>query len=292
MARDIAVIFAIAVLLFTVSCGGNAEAEKPSSVETNIASPTELPRNFQPPAQPSPAMPNLQAEITDDRFKSTNSELGKFDFRNNTYPMPRGWQHPDGKEITLENGKVKPIEVPIEEDMSNEEKAARRAARRIGLSYVTTRYFDVNGDGNDEAIVILKVETGGAAIPQLVYIYEWKNSGPELIWYFRTGDRADGGLKDLRMENGLFTVEMYGQDRFLLGETETNKITGDEEQICCPTFFTRTQYKWNGRNFQMQGKRLSYEMANLSKPPLENFGEIMNDPVKSKKYLDSKPAFK
>jgi hypothetical protein len=38
----------------------------------------------------------------------------------------------------------------------------------------------------------------------------------------------------------------------------------------------------------MQGKRLSYEIANPSKPPLENFGEIMNDPVKSKKYLEAK----
>ena len=270
------------------ACRSSVEAgpQESNTTEQPVAQ-AEPPKASQPPAQASPAVPTLQTEITDDRFKSTNADIGKFNFKNYTYPMPRGWQHPDGKEITLENGKVKPVEVVIDEEMPDEEKAARRAARRIGLSYVTTRYFDVNGDGNDEAIVILKVETGGSAIPQLVYIFEWKDSAPELIWYFRTGDRADGGLKDLRMENGLFTVELFGQDRFLLGETETNKITGDEEQICCPTFFTRTQYKWNGRSLQMQGKRLSYEIANPSKPPLENFGEIMNDPVKSKKYLDA-----
>jgi hypothetical protein len=136
--------------------------------------------------------------------------------------------------------------------MSDEMRAEAKASRRIGMSYVTTRFIDLTGDGKDEAVVILKVETAGSAIPQLVYVYEWKDGKPELIWNFRTGDRADGGLKDIRVENGVVVVELYGQDRFLLGETETSKITGDEEQLCCPLFFTRTNYKWNGRTFLLQ----------------------------------------
>ncbi|MGH9946724.1 MAG: hypothetical protein ACRD6X_05950 [Pyrinomonadaceae bacterium] len=232
---------------------------------------------------PSPAFPDLQVSITDDRFKSTNSEIGKFDFRNFTYPLPRGWQHPEAKEITLENGRVKPVAVGVGDDMSDEEKAERKASRRIGMSYVSTRFLDVTGDGHDEAVVILKVETGGSAIPQLVYIYEWKDEKPELIWNFRTGDRADGGLKDIRTKDSLLTVELYGQDRFLLGELETGKITGDEEQLCCPTFFTRTKYKWNGKNFLMQGKRLTYEVENPTASPLENYGDIVNNPQKPKK---------
>ncbi len=71
-------------------------------------------------------------------------------------------------------------------------------------------------------------------------------------------------------------VELYGQDRFLLGETETGKITGDEEQLCCPTYFTRTAYKWNGKNFLMQRKRLTYSTADLSTTPLENYGDVVN----------------
>jgi hypothetical protein len=156
------------------------------------------------------------------------------------------------------------------------------------MSYVTTRFLDADGDGQDEAAVILKIETGGSAIPQLVYIYAWKDGQPELRWNFRTGDRADGGLKDLRAENGELVVDLYGQDRFLLGQYETGKITGDEEQICCPLFYTRSFYKWNGRNFQLQRKRLTYDIANPSAPPLENFGDIMNDPVKGKKYLEGR----
>lgn len=149
---------------------------------------------------------------------------------------------------------------------------------KIGLSYETTRFFDITGDGQEEAIVILKIVTAGSAIPQLVYIYTWKDDAPELIWNFRTGDRADGGLKDLRPEEGMLLVEIYGQDRFLLGEVETGKITGDEEQLCCPTHFTRTRYKWNGKNFLMQGKRMTYAVADPNAPPIENLGDIVNDP--------------
>ena len=162
--------------------------------------------------------------------------------------------------------------------MTPEEKAERAPARRIGMSYVTTKYLDVTGDGQDEAVVILKVETGGAAIPQLVYVYEWKDGKPELLWNFRTGDRADGGLKDIRVENGELVVELYGQDRFLLGETETGKITGDEEQLCCPIFFTRTFYKWNGKTFRCRENASPIQSRTRPTFPSENLGDIVNDP--------------
>lgn len=225
-------------------------------------------------ATPTPAPPDLQAELLDDRNKTTQSPLGTFDFKNHTYELPRGWQNPDGTtEITLVNGKVAPVEAATSEDMDPETKAAVKAERRIGMSYVTTKYFDITGDGEDEALVILKIETAGSAIPQLVYVFTWKDGKPELIWPFRTGDRADGGLKDLRAENGELVVELYGRDRFILGQTETGKITGDEEQLCCPTFFTRSRYKWNGKNFLMQGKRLTFSVEDPNAAPQENLIE-------------------
>lgn len=282
--KEIAGCFAIAVLLSTMSCGGSAEAEN-AAVETPVvATPAETVRSFQlPQEKPSPLIPNLQAELLDERGKTTTSPLGTFDFKNFTYPLPRGWQHADGDELTLSNGRLDPKFQDVAEEMTPEEKAEKKAARRIGMSYVATKFLDVTGDGFDDAAVILKIETGGAAIPQLVYLYEWKDGKPELLWNFRTGDRADGGLKDLRIENGELVIELYGQDRFLLGQTETGKITGDEEQLCCPIFFTRTRYKWNGKNFLMQKKRLTYSIESPSEPPVENLGDIVNNPSKSKK---------
>lgn len=277
--KEIALAAAIAVLLFASACRTSTEAES-DAVHAEASAPAAAP---QPSPSPSPDIPNLQSEILDDRFKESTSPLSSFDFKNFTYPLPHGWQNPDGTDLTLMDGKRVPISKFVTDDMEDDEKAEARAMRRIGMSYVTTRYLDMTGDGQDEAIVILKVETTGNAIPQLVYVYEWKDGKPELIWNFRTGDRADGGLKDIRVENGEIVIELYGQDRFLLGETETSKITGDEEQLCCPTFFTRTLYKWNGKNFQLQKKRLTYSMADKSQPPQENMIEAIEAQTRGKK---------
>jgi hypothetical protein len=245
-------LFAI-ILLFS-ACGGTVET---ASTETNAA-PTVAVESTATP-EPSPKIPNLQDELTDDRNKRTDAPIGKFDFKNYTYPLPRGWQDSDGKEVELINGK-RPME------MSEE-------VERIGLSYVTTKFFDVTGDGQDDAFVILKIETGGGAIPQLVYVFQWKENQPEMIWYFRTGDRADGGLKDIRAENGEVVIELFGQDRYIVGELDTAKVTGDEEQLCCPTHFTKSRYKWNGSAFRLEGKRLTYLTADKNAPPIENMVE-------------------
>ncbi len=276
-------LLAIAVLLFLAGCGYQAD----SSVETNdVQAPTPLSATVSPETEAEPVteplFPDLQAEFTDPRFSSTPSPIGTFDFLHHSFPLPRGWQNPDGSEIELTNGKVDAVPGTAPEDVSDEEKARLRAERRIGMSHVATRYFDATGDGQDEAIIILKIETTGNALPHVVYVYEWKEDQPELIWHFRTGDRADGGLKDIRPENGEVVVELYGQDRFLLGEVETGKITGDEVQLCCPTFFTRTVYKYNGRDFLRQGDRLTYAVGDPTTPPLKNYGEVVNEKLKKK----------
>jgi hypothetical protein len=280
--RDMAATVAIVVLLLTTSCKRAEESPKLDAGPT----PAAIVNNFdgkETTASPSPAIPNLQLEILENRNKTSASPLASIDFRNYSYPLPRGWQNPDNSDARLTNGRLEPIAVDIHEEMSDEEKVAARSARRIGMSYVTTKYMDVTGDGQDEAFVILKIETTGSAIPQIVYVYTWKNDNPELIWYFGTGDRADGGLKDLHAEDGKLVVELYGQDRFLLGEAETHKITDDEEQLCCPTYFTRTAYKWNGKNFQMDKDRWTYAVADPAAAPQRNLGEIVNAKGKPQK---------
>jgi hypothetical protein len=151
------------------------------------------------------------------------------------------------------------------------------------MSYVTTLFGEASGDDSDEAFVILKIDTGGSAIPQIIYVYSWKDNQPELIWNFRTGDRADGGLKNIWAENGSVVIELYGQDRYILGDTETMKITGDEEQISFPTYFTKTVYKWNGNIFRLEGKRLTYKTADENAPPVENMAEITESQNREKK---------
>ena len=271
-------MFRFVILLILLSCllvacsrtEPNATAPAPAEVPASSPAPSPSP-------SPSPAIPNLQSELLNDDNSSTTSPIGNFDFKNYTYELPRGWQNPDGtSELTLKDGRIAPVTTQVNESMDDDQKMVARSQRRIGMSFVTTKFFDVTGDGQDEAIVVLKVETEGSAIPQLVYVFEWKGGKPELIWPFRTGDRADGGLKSIRGENGMLVVELYGQDRFLLGQTETGKITDDVEQLCCPTYFTRTAYKWNGKSFLMQGKRLTYSLSDPTSAPIENLGEKVN----------------
>jgi hypothetical protein len=265
---QITAVFLLLVSVFSFSaCGGKVQTAPP---EANTAPTVAVNSITTPePSPPLPKIPNLQAELLDDRSKTTDSPIGKFDFRNFSYPLPRGWQDSDGAEVELVNGK-RPLELTEDE-------------KRIGMSYSTTKFLDVNGDGQDEAVVILKIDTGGSAIPHLVYIFTWKDSEPELLWNFRTGDRADGGLKDIRVENGETVIELFGQDRYIVGELDTAKITGDEEQLCCPTHFTKSRYKWNGNVFRLEGKRLTFSTADKNAPPVENMVEASEKQNSGKK---------
>lgn len=265
------------------SCGTKTETTNDFTqvASVPVATPTPVP-------SPTSAIPDLQSELLDDRNISSTSPIAKFDFRSYTYELPRGWQNPDGTdEITLTDGRAEPTEANANSKRADkttnkdkEKEADATSLRRIGMTLVATKFFDVTGDGDDEAIVILKIETGGSAIPQIVHVFSWKNGAPELIWPFRTGDRADGGLKNIYATGGNLVVELYGQDRFLLGQIETGKIGDDVEQLCCPTHFTRTIYKWNGKNFLLQGKRLTYLTSDPTVTPQENLGDAAQ---KSKK---------
>jgi hypothetical protein len=261
-AQITAIYLLLGFLILFSACGNKAET---AQNETNISPFISVNTNPTPGPSPAPKIPNLQAEFLAKDDKTTNSPLAGFDFKNYTYPLPRGWQDTDAKEAVLENG------------------LRRRSEEKIGLSYVTTKFGDATGDRIDEAFVVLKIQTAGAAIPQIVYVFTLKEEKPELIWFFRTGDRADGGLKNIYTENGEVLVELFGQDRFVLGEVETSKITGDEEQLCCPIFFSRTRYKYNGKDFLLQGKRLTFSMQDKNAPPVQNMGEIVNAKEKSKK---------
>src|SRR4051794_1122149 len=207
-------LISFAAAMFS-ACGPGSETKQNAAPTAEVPPAPPVPTATPPP---TPAVPNLQSEFLNSPDKTTSAPIGQFDFKNYTYELPRGWQNPDGTtDITLTNGKIAPVEGKVSESMSDEEKAEAKSHRRIGLSYVTTKFLDVTGDGEDEALVILKIETAGSAVPQLVYVFTWRGGKPEVIWPFRTGDRADGGLNDLRAENGELVIELYGQDRFIMG---------------------------------------------------------------------------
>jgi hypothetical protein len=240
-------------LLACIAAAFSAGACALGGAESGNQTPVRKPQNY---VRPSPEVPVAELELVDKRNSRTDSAIGKFDFKNFTYPLPRGWQDADGGELTLVDGR------------------RRTTEEKIGMEYLSTKYFDATGNGEDDAVVILRIGTAGSAIPHIVYLFEWKEGEPNLIWYFRTGDRADGGLKNIYPDGGDVAVELFGKDRYIFGEMETLKITGDEVQLCCPTHFTKTKYKWRNGSFYMDGDRLTYPVGNSDAEPVVNMGEL------------------
>ena len=92
----------ICVCIFS-ACGnsvetsaGNNSTENPQIQQTTNNSNSENQTNNY-----ASQVPNLQAEIFAQKNTKTDSPLGAFDFKNHTYPFPRGWQDNDSKEFML-----------------------------------------------------------------------------------------------------------------------------------------------------------------------------------------------
>ena len=118
------------------------------------------------------------------------------------------------------------------------------------ISLVDVVYEDITGDGKEDAIVVLYERVAGTAIPYYVYIFSMNSDRTRLLWGFAAGDRADGGLRRVYGENGNLIVELYGKNT-RVGELEDKEKDGAD---CCPKFFSRTRYTWNGSRFVPSGK--------------------------------------
>jgi len=164
------------------------------------------------------------------------------DFRNFSYPETEGLHIPHTRKRSF---KLKDGKLPETRDKQG-------FVDGMGVYLSRVSYGDITGDHQEEAIVVLSIHTGGSAMPNCVYVYAWDQRRPKLLWAFDTGDRADGGLRRVRAENGYLLVELYGNRRILgkdlYAEDKTNR------GACCPTFFTRARYKWTGNAFRLASK--------------------------------------
>lgn len=135
------------------------------------------------------------------------------DFRNFAYPPI--WH---GKQITLKDGE------------------SVRTEKEAGFKFLSEYYGDVTGDGKVEAVITLGIISGGSAAPMVVYIFRMDPPKPPLLlWKFESGDRGDGGLRNVYAVDGQLVVETY----------EPGKHLGD----CCSTSFVRSLYAWKWPRF-------------------------------------------
>lgn len=156
-------------------------------------------------------------------------DIHEVDFRNFSYPIPIAgstlghdrlvWLSPyTVRHVKLVNGKSS-----------------------SGFSFQSEQFGDVLGNHREQAIVVLRFDTGGAQNTNYVYIYSFVAEGPKLLAYFHTGDRAFSGLYRVYGENGLLVVDLFDPDM----------RSGD----CCSSGYVRTRYRWQGGRFQPFGPR-------------------------------------
>lgn len=167
---------------------------------------------------------------------STDQSIRSVDFSNFTYPWTTDLAVAGSskKTFTLKDG-----DLPEKSD-------------EVGMSLLSVVYGDFTGDGAEGAIVVLEVDTtNGTAIPHAVYAYRLEEKLPKLLWAFSTGDRADGGLRNIYADQGDLVVELYGKGKVL--GTDLYADDGTRAQTPYPYYFTQTRYKWDGAQFKQKG---------------------------------------
>jgi hypothetical protein len=113
------------------------------------------------------------------------------------------------------------------------------SVRYAGFTLESEEFADLTGDGQDEAIIILRYYTGGTQTTNYVYIYTLEGHKPKLLAYCHSGSRAAFGL-----------YGVYGKDGYLVFELlDPRKAEGD----CCSSGILISRYRWRDDRFELVG---------------------------------------
>jgi hypothetical protein len=171
---------------------------------------------------------NSQTEkVSDTGSKANvNQDIRKIDFKNFTYNPFCAGEEP--RNVTVKDGEF------------GEEKQEDGYTDRFSFTIFSVNYGDVNGDGNEDAVILSNCNTGGTGQFTEGFIYELKNEKPSLITRIPGGDRAYGGLVEARIEKGILVIE-------------SNDV-GEQGGACCPEFIVTSLFKFSGGKLVQTGK--------------------------------------
>jgi len=162
-----------------------------------------------------------------------SSPIREVDFKNFSYPWyPSDYTPPHGKrKITLRDGEMK--------------VDAAKNTDRLWASLANVSYADLTGDGKEEAIVTVTTNFDPNGSVACIFVYTLRSDGARVLWSHETGDRANGGLRSLKVEGFDLVVEQY--------DIKFDWAKGSYEQgtaLCCPKRFIRSHYRWDGERFE------------------------------------------
>ena len=224
----------LTLLISSLSCGVNAGAGSPDS----SSGPSNTER-----AQPTP---QAGEEVAGAPVAQKSFAIRDVDFRNFTfhwypsdYPPPPS---PGKREITLRNGAMK-----VDSEKNTD---------RIWFRLANVSYADLTADGREEAIVTVVANFDPNGSVACTFIYT-ENKEIKLLWSRETGDRANGGLRSIRVVDGSsFVLEQYEIKFDKRGNYESGA------SLCCPKRFVRATYVWkNGAFEEVASETLANEYA-------------------------------
>ena len=146
--------------------------------------------------------------------------IRKIDFKNFTYEPGCSYE---GQKVTVKNG----------------EYSLDKGDDKLFFDVGEVTYGDLNGDQGEEAIVLTNCNTGGTGQFSEGFIYGAKDGKAELLSRIEGGDRAYGGLRSAKVENGLLVVE--------------RNDAGENGASCCPEFVVTSKYKLEGKTLKQVG---------------------------------------
>ncbi|MBK7929590.1 MAG: VCBS repeat-containing protein [Bryobacterales bacterium] len=170
---------------------------------------------------------------------AAQSERSTVDFRNFEYPLP----NMEEKGEMPATWKWLPSVLKTRVRIRNGE--FREPTPDLGpgpsVRWVSTVWGDLDGDGREEAAVLLRYGTGGTATWQYLYVYRLGGKRPELMSILESGSRAQGGLVDIAMRGQAMVLRFQDEER----------QRGD----CCSNGYIEVSYRWDVGHFLEVGKR-------------------------------------
>jgi len=170
--------------------------------------------------------------------------IGQVDFKNFTYPLSGNLLGHDGLEwldIPAHPGhNRKSIHLVNGSQLTRNSRVivdGKSYGGYEGFTFESASYGDLTGDGNEEAIIVLRYHSGGTQTTNYVYVYGLGEHGPKLLSYCHTGDGSDSGLYGVYARNGLLVFELL----------DPAQASGD----CCSSGVLISSYKWQNGAFKL-----------------------------------------
>jgi hypothetical protein len=127
------------------------------------------------------------------------ADIHSVDFKNFSYePMCAG---ESATKIRVRNGKY------------SKETPQDGYTDRTYFDVLAVEYGDLTGDGKEEAVILSNCNTGGTGQFTEGFVYTLRNSRPALLGRVPGGDRADGGLRSIKVDGGSLVVEFNDPDQ-------------------------------------------------------------------------------